>query len=182
MNGTARGRRQGARSPSAATAATRSSTADKVLIGIGFGGNSEASGSRQPASRRSAASSRSTTGMKTNVDGVYAIGDVTGKLMLAHVASDQGVIAVEGIAGRDPAKLDYEKMPRCTYCQPQVASVGLTEAQARERGIPGEDGPVPRSAPTARRWQPPTTDGFVKIVADADYGEIAGRPHRSGRR
>ncbi len=70
--------------------------------------------------------------MRTNVPGVYAIGDVTGKLALAHVASAQGIIAAEAIAGRDTQVLDYEAMPRCVYCQPQVASFGLTEAQATE--------------------------------------------------
>ena len=73
--------------------------------------------------------------METNVPGIYAVGDVTGKMLLAHVASAQGVTAVETIAGMSPTKLDYTLMPRAIYCKPQVASFGLTETQAREQGF-----------------------------------------------
>ena len=73
--------------------------------------------------------------MATNIPGIWAIGDVTGKLMLAHVGSAMGVIAAENIAGVESITLDYAMMPRATYCQPQVASFGLTENQARERGF-----------------------------------------------
>ncbi len=74
--------------------------------------------------------------MRTNVSGVYAVGDVNGKLQLAHVAFDQGVVAAETIAGHETTPIDnYTNMPRCTYCQPQIASIGLTEAQAKEQGI-----------------------------------------------
>ncbi len=72
--------------------------------------------------------------METNISGVWAIGDVTGKLMLAHVASAMGILAVEQMAGKETKALNYEMMPRATYCQPQVASFGATEAQAREKG------------------------------------------------
>ena len=111
--------------------------------------------------------------MRTNVPGVYAIGDVTGKLALAHVASAQGIIAAEAIAGRDTQVLDYEAMPRCVYCQPQVASFGLTEAQATERGHEPKVGRFPFLA-SGKALGLGERDGFVKIVADAATGEILG--------
>jgi dihydrolipoamide dehydrogenase len=147
--------------------------ADRALIAIGFGGNSDGLGLDSVGIATERGFVQVDDRMKTNVDGVYAIGDVTGKLMLAHVASDQGVIAVEGIAGLDPAKPDYVKMPRCTYCQPQVASCGLTEAQARERGYQVKTGRFPFRA-NGKAMASADTDGFVKVVAEADYGEVLG--------
>jgi dihydrolipoamide dehydrogenase len=147
--------------------------ADKALIAIGFGGNSDGLGLDSVGIATERGFVQVDDRMKTNVDGVYAIGDVTGKLMLAHVASDQGVIAIEGIAGLDPAKPDYVKMPRCTYCQPQVASCGLTEAQARERGYQVKTGRFPFRA-NGKAMATADTNGFVKVVAEADYGEVLG--------
>ena len=89
--------------------------------------------------------------MGTNVPGIYAIGDVTGKLLLAHVASAQGVMAAETISGAESQPLDYVNMPRATYCIPQVASFGLTEQQAREQGYGVKIGKFP-SRPAERRW------------------------------
>ncbi len=97
--------------------------------------------------------------MRTNVPGVYAIGDVTGKLALAHVASAQGIVAAETIAGTKTQTLDYEAMPRCTYCQPQVASFGLTEAQAVERGHEVKVGRVP--LPGQRQGAGPRRAGWL---------------------
>ncbi len=111
--------------------------------------------------------------MRTNVPGIYAIGDVTGKLALAHVASAQGIVAAEAIAGSETAPLDYEAMPRCTYCQPQVASFGLSEAQAAERGHKVKVGRFPFLA-NGKALAFGERDGFVKIVADAVSGEILG--------
>jgi dihydrolipoamide dehydrogenase len=111
--------------------------------------------------------------MRTNVSGVYAIGDVTGKLMLAHVGSAQGIVAAESIAGRATARLDYEMMPRATYCQPQVASFGLTEQQARERGLEVKVGRFPFQA-NGKALGIGERAGFVKIVADAQHGKILG--------
>jgi dihydrolipoamide dehydrogenase len=115
--------------------------------------------------------------LRTNVfsasGGVYAIGDVTGKLPLAHVASAQGIVAAETIAGIDTVELDYEAMPRCTYCHPQVASFGITEAQAVERGYEVEVGKFPFRA-IGKALGLGDYDGFVKIVADAASGEILG--------
>ena len=111
--------------------------------------------------------------MAANVPGVYAIGDVTGKMPLAHVASAQGVLAVEVIAEREPAPLDYSQMPRATYCQPQVASMGLTEQAAREKGHEVKIGRFPFAA-NGKAVALGLPDGFVKLVADARYGEILG--------
>ncbi len=113
--------------------------------------------------------------MRTSVENVYAIGDVTGKMPLAHVASAQGIVAVETIAGEETVTLDYEMMPRCTYCHPQVASFGLTEAQAGERGYEVVAGKFPfRANGKALGLGRGYYDGFVKIIADAASGEILG--------
>ncbi|HFD39848.1 MAG TPA: dihydrolipoyl dehydrogenase, partial [Anaerolineae bacterium] len=111
--------------------------------------------------------------MQTNIPGLYAIGDLTGKMPLAHVASTQGIVAAEAIAGRETARLEYEMMPRCTYCQPQVASFGLTEAQAVERGHEVQMGRFPFMA-NGKALGLGEREGFVKIVADARSGEILG--------
>jgi dihydrolipoamide dehydrogenase len=148
-------------------------TADKALIAVGFGGNSDGLGLDAIGVATERGFVQVDDRMKTNVDGVYAIGDVTGMLMLAHVASDQGVIAVEGIAGLDPPKPDYAKMPRCTYCQPQVASCGLTEAQAREQGYQVKTGRFPFRA-NGKAMATADLDGFVKFVVDAEYDEVLG--------
>jgi dihydrolipoamide dehydrogenase len=111
--------------------------------------------------------------MRTNVPGFYAIGDVTGKLALAHVASAQGIVAAETIAGAETVTLDYDAMPRCTYCQPQVASFGITEAQAVERGYEVEVGKFPFRA-NGKALGLGDYEGFVKIVADSTSGEILG--------
>jgi len=112
-------------------------------------------------------------GMRTNVSGVFAIGDVTGKLALAHVASAQGIAAVETIAGKKAESLDYEAMPRCTYCQPQVASFGLTEAEAIARGHEVKVGRFPFLA-SGKALGLGERGGFAKIVADSVSGEILG--------
>jgi dihydrolipoamide dehydrogenase len=111
--------------------------------------------------------------MRTNVSGVYAIGDVTGKLMLAHVASAQGIVAAETIAGHPTVELDYAMMPRAVYCQPQVAAFGLTEEQAQEQGYEVNEGRFPFQA-NGKALGLGERTGFVKIIADARYGEILG--------
>ena len=114
--------------------------------------------------------------METGAAGVYAIGDVTGKLPLAHAASAQGVLAAEHIAGLDPQPLDYAMMPRATYCQPQVGSFGLTEAQARERGHGVNVGTFNVQA-NGKALAMGESEGIVKLVTDeSDRGAI-GRPH-----
>jgi dihydrolipoamide dehydrogenase len=111
--------------------------------------------------------------MVTNIPGIWAIGDVTGKLMLAHVGSAQGIVAAENIAGAETVTLDYEMMPRATYCQPQVASFGLTEAQAIERGYNVKIGRFPFQA-NGKALGLADAVGWVKLVVDEKYGEILG--------
>lgn len=109
---------------------------------------------------------------QTTVSGVYAIGDVTGPPLLAHKASAEGISLVERLAGHPSAPIDRENIPACTYCQPQVASVGLTEAQAAaEREIQVFRMPFRSSGKAVAAGQ---TDGMVKLIADAKYGEILG--------
>jgi dihydrolipoamide dehydrogenase len=111
--------------------------------------------------------------MATNVAGVWAIGDVTGKLALAHVGSAMGIVCAEHIAGVETVTLDYEMMPRAIYSQPQVASFGLTEAQARERGHEVKVGRFPFQA-NGKALGLGDYAGWGKLVVDAKYGEILG--------
>ena len=111
--------------------------------------------------------------MRTNVPGIYAIGDVTMKLMLAHTAEAQGVVAAETIAGAETMPINYDMIPRATYCQPQVGSFGYTEAQAAERGYEVKVAKFPFSANGKAHGLGDAT-GFVKVVADARYNELLG--------
>jgi dihydrolipoamide dehydrogenase len=105
---------------------------------------------------------------------VYAIGDCTVQTpWLAHKASAEGIVAAEHIAGHHPPAIDYEKIPGCTYCSPEVASVGLTEAKARERGYDVKVGKFPFSA-NGKATILGARTGFVKIVADKQYDEVLG--------
>lgn len=110
---------------------------------------------------------------RTSAEGIWAIGDVIGPPLLAHAASEEGVAAVEFMAGERKRPLDYDRVPACVYCQPQVASVGITEAEARERGRDVAVGKVPFVA-SGKAVGTGHTEGFVKLVADARYGEILG--------
>jgi dihydrolipoamide dehydrogenase len=111
--------------------------------------------------------------MATNVQGIWAIGDVTAKLMLAHVASAMGIICAENIAGVETFTLDYEMLPRAIYCHPQVASFGLTEAQAKERGYDVKLGRFPFQA-NGKALGLADYVGWVKLITDSRYGEILG--------
>jgi dihydrolipoamide dehydrogenase len=111
--------------------------------------------------------------MRTNVAGIYAIGDVVPTPWLAHVASAEGIVAVEHMSGKNPPPLNYDQVPGCTYCAPEVASIGLTEAKARERGYDVAVGKFPFSAIGKARIINETT-GFVKIVAEKKYDEVLG--------
>lgn len=112
--------------------------------------------------------------MRTNVEGIYAIGDCVPTPWLAHVASAEGILAVEHIAGQHVQPIHYGRIPSCTYCNPQVASVGLTEAKAREQGYDVKIGKFPFSANGKARVLGQNRIGFIKIVADKQYGEILG--------
>ncbi len=111
--------------------------------------------------------------MRTNVDGVYAIGDVTGKLMLAHTAEAQGVVAAETIGGAETMPINYDMIPRATYCQPQIASFGYTEQQAKDKGYDVKVGKFPFTA-NGKAHGLGDAVGFVKVVADAGHHEILG--------
>ncbi len=110
---------------------------------------------------------------KTNVEGVYAIGDIVKGQALAHVASAEGIICVEKIAGEHPEPLDYNNIPGCTYCSPEVASVGYTEKAAKEAGYEIKVGKFPFSA-SGKASAAGAKDGFVKVIFDAKYGEFLG--------
>jgi dihydrolipoamide dehydrogenase len=107
------------------------------------------------------------------VKGVYAIGDMAGPPLLAHKAMAEGVVAAETIAGREARPVDYANVPSCTYCRPQIASLGFTEAQAREEGRDVTVGKFPFTA-NGKAAALAETEGFVKIVADKATGEILG--------
>jgi len=111
--------------------------------------------------------------MATNVPGLWAIGDVTGKLMLAHVASAMGIICAEHISGVESVTLDYRMMPRATYSSPQIASFGYTEAEAVEAGYEVKVGRFPFQA-NGKALGLGEGAGWVKLVTDAQYGEILG--------
>jgi dihydrolipoamide dehydrogenase len=110
---------------------------------------------------------------RTNVDGVYAIGDVTGAPWLAHKASHEGILCIEKIAGKDVRPMDKKNIPGCTYCQPQIASVGYTEEDAKEAGYDIKVGKFPFKA-SGKAAALGHTEGFVKIIYDKKYGELLG--------
>ena len=110
---------------------------------------------------------------RTNIPGIYAIGDVVHGPALAHVASAEGIICVEKIAGQSPEPLDYNNIPGCTYCSPEVASVGYTEKAAKEAGYDVKVGKFPFSA-SGKAKAAGATEGFIKVIYDAKYGEWLG--------
>ncbi|MBW6479663.1 MAG: dihydrolipoyl dehydrogenase [Bacteroidales bacterium] len=110
---------------------------------------------------------------RTNVEGYYAIGDVVSGQALAHVASAEGIVCVEKIAGHNPEPIDYNNIPGCTYCSPEIASVGYTEKAAKEAGYELKVGKFPFSA-SGKASAAGSKDGFVKVIFDAKYGELLG--------
>ncbi|MBI2760108.1 MAG: dihydrolipoyl dehydrogenase [Chloroflexi bacterium] len=147
--------------------------AEKVLVGIGVQGNSDGLGLEALGVEINRSWTPVNERMQTSVPTIYAIGDLTGPPLLAHVASAQGVTAAEAIAGLSPQPLDYDQMPRATYCRPEVASIGLTERQARERGHEVRAGSFP-FRPNGRALALGEPDGFIKVVGDTRTGEILG--------
>jgi dihydrolipoamide dehydrogenase len=149
--------------------------ADKVLQAIGFAPNVEGYGLDKAGVQLTDGKAIGIDDyMRTNVPHIYAIGDVTAKLQLAHVAEAMGVVAAETIAGAETLPLgDYRMLPRATFCQPQVASFGLTEEQARDEGYDVKVAKFPFTANgKAHGLGDPT--GFVKLIADAKFGELLG--------
>jgi dihydrolipoamide dehydrogenase len=148
--------------------------AEQALVAIGFRPNSKDLGLEEVGVKISERGFIEIDDkMATNVPGIWAIGDVTGKLMLAHVGSAMGILAAEAIAGHETHPLNYEMMPRATYCQPQIASFGITEAQAKERGYTVKTGRFPFQA-NGKALGLGDYAGFVKLVIDEKYGEILG--------
>ncbi len=146
---------------------------DKVLVAVGVQGNTAGIGLESAGVRTERGFIPVDHSMRTNAPNIYAIGDVTGKMLLAHVASAQGVTAVESIAGLDPQPLDYDQMPRAIYCHPQVASFGLTEEQARERGYSVKIGRFPMAA-SGKALAMNEVEGMIKLVVDEEIGEVLG--------
>jgi dihydrolipoamide dehydrogenase len=147
--------------------------ADKVLQAIGFAPRLEGYGLEALGVATERGAIVVDDFCRTNVEHVYAIGDVTGKLMLAHVAEAMGVVAAETIAGAETMPVAYDFVPRATYCQPQIGSFGYSEAQARELGYDVKTAMFPFSA-NGKAQGLGEAVGFVKVVADAEYNEILG--------
>jgi len=147
--------------------------ADKVLVSIGVQGNSENLGLEALGVKTERGFIVVDDLYRTNVPGIRAIGDVTGKVMLAHVASHQGVVAAEDIAGKAPHRVDYDTIPSCTYCQPQVASVGWTEERCKEKGVAVKVGRYP-FRPHGKAVATGETEGMVKLIFGAQHGELLG--------
>lgn len=146
---------------------------DRVLVAIGVRPNSENLGLDAVGVDVERGWIRVDERMRTTANGIWAIGDVTGKVPLAHVASAQGIVAVEDIAGLDPTPLDYGAMPGCTYCQPQTASFGLTEEEARQRGTAIRVGKFPFRA-NGKALALGDYDGFAKLVVEEESGLLLG--------
>jgi dihydrolipoamide dehydrogenase len=147
--------------------------ADKVLQAIGFAPRLEGYGLETLGVATERGAIVIDDFCRTNVEHVYAIGDVTGKLMLAHVAEAMGIVAAETIAGAETMPVAYDFVPRATYCQPQIASFGYSEEQAKEKGYDVKTATFPFSA-NGKAQGLGEAVGFVKVVADAEYNEILG--------
>ena len=148
--------------------------ADQALVAVGFKANTQGLGLDAIGVKLSGGGVIEIDDrMAANTPGVWAIGDVTGKLMLAHVAMAMGIVCAENIAGVETVALDYEMLPRGIFCQPQVASFGLTEAQAKERSNEVMVGRFPFRA-SGKALGLGDYDGWAKLVIDAKYGEILG--------
>jgi dihydrolipoamide dehydrogenase len=148
-------------------------SAQKILVSIGFAPNSENLGLEKIGVRLTRGYVDIDERMTTSVPNIYAIGDVTGKVGLAHAASAQGMLAAEAMAGRPTHALDYTKIPRCTYAYPEVAAVGLTESQAREAGYEVVTAQCPFAA-NGKALAMDDNYGFAKLVAEAKEKKILG--------
>jgi dihydrolipoamide dehydrogenase len=147
--------------------------ADIVLSAVGISANLEGIGLEETGIKTEKGKIVVDGFYRTNVEGYYAIGDVVPGQALAHVASAEGIICVEKIAGHNPEPMDYNNIPGCTYSIPEVASVGYTEAAAKEAGYELKIGKFPFSA-SGKASAAGTKDGFVKVIFDAKYGELLG--------
>lgn len=151
----------------------RELVADRVLVAVGVQGNVEDLGLEEVGVETDRDKVKVDRWYRTNVEGIYAIGDLIGPPWLAHVASHEGIVCVEHLAGAKTHPVDYLTIPGCTYCQPQVASVGLTEKKAKDEGYSVKVGKFAfRILGKAKASQ--ATEGFVKLIFDEKYGELLG--------
>jgi dihydrolipoamide dehydrogenase len=148
-------------------------SADKALMAIGIGANIEGVFNNDLDIKTEKGFIKVNEWYETNIEGVYAIGDVIGQPLLAHVASHEGIICVEKIAGLDTHPFDYDGVPMCTYCQPQVASIGLSEKDALDAGYEIKIGRFPYSA-SGKARAIGERDGLIKLIFDKKYGELLG--------
>jgi dihydrolipoamide dehydrogenase len=161
-------------SPAAGDGKSSVLEADKVMQAIGFAPRTQGYGLENTGVQLTERGAVAIDDyMRTNVPSIYAIGDCTGKLLLAHTAEAQGVVAAETIAGAETMPIDYVMIPRATYCQPQIGSFGYTEQQAKDKGYDVKTAKFPFTANGKAHGLGEAT-GFVKLVADAKYGEILG--------
>ncbi|MBD3750572.1 MAG: dihydrolipoyl dehydrogenase [Sphingobacteriales bacterium] len=147
--------------------------AEIVLSAVGYTPNLENIGLEEVGVKTDKGKVLTDEFYRTNIEGVYAIGDIVAGQALAHVASAEGIICVEKIAGHHPQPLDYGNIPGCTYCSPEIASVGMTEKKAKEAGYELKIGKFPFSA-SGKASAAGAKDGFVKLIFDAKYGELLG--------
>ena len=147
--------------------------AEQVLMAVGRGARTKGIGLETIGVTLERGFVKVSPTMETSVKGVYAIGDMVGAPLLAHKAMAEGVVAAEAVAGKNPRPIDYGNVPSCTYCRPQVASIGLTEAKAKEGGREVAVGKFPFTA-SGKAVAMAETEGFVKVVADKKTGEILG--------
>jgi dihydrolipoamide dehydrogenase len=147
--------------------------AEQVLMAVGRGARTAGIGLEAVGVQLERGFVKVSPTMETSVKGVYAVGDMAGPPLLAHKAMAEGVVAAEAIAGKNPRAVDYGNVPSCTYCRPQVASIGVTEARAKENGREVLVGKFPFTA-SGKAVALGETDGFVKVVADKASGEILG--------
>ena len=147
--------------------------ADKALIAVGVEGNIENIGLETVGINLKKGWIDSNEYLQTNIPNIYAIGDVAGPPWLAHVASEEGIIAAEHLANESPQPMKYDNIPGCTYCHPEVASVGFTEKAALEAGYEIKIGKFPFRA-LGKSMAVGDTDGFVKVIYDKKYGELLG--------
>ncbi len=148
--------------------------ADRALVALGITPNSEGLGLEELGVETARGFVKVDASYRTNVAGIYALGDLNDRgPALAHTATAQAHVCVERIAGHAVPDVDYDNMPSCTYCMPQVASVGLTEEAAKARGIAYKVGKFPFAA-NGKAQGAGHAEGFVKVLVDTEYGEILG--------
>ena len=152
---------------------TKQLAGEVALMAIGVSGNVENLGLEAAGVKLEKGWIQTDDFSRTNVPGLYAVGDVAGPPWLAHVASREGIVCVEALAGKNPKPIDYDNVPGCTYCQPQVASLGMTEERAIAAGRPIKVGRFPFSA-SGKARAIGNTEGLVKLIFDEAYGELLG--------